>query len=210
LPAACQGVTPSLGPDATGVGWVYEYTLESDRHDLAQLRSIQDWFLRYELASVPGVSEVASIGGYVKQYQVVVDPNKLRAYNIPIQKIRMAIQRSNADVGGRLVEMGETEFMVRGLGYIKSIDDLYSVPLKVDDRGVPILLRNVATVKIGPELRRGIADYNGEGEVVGGIIVMRFGENALQVIDNVKKRLDELKTGLPEGVRVKAVYDRSG
>jgi Cu(I)/Ag(I) efflux system membrane protein CusA/SilA len=169
-----QGRDPSLGPDATGVGWVYEYTLESDRHDLAQLRSIQDWFLRYELASVPGVSEVASIGGYVKQYQVVVDPNKLRAYNIPIQKIRMAIQRSNADVGGRLVEMGETEFMVRGLGYIKSIDDLYSVPLKVDDRGVPILLRNVATVTIGPELRRGIADYNGQGEVVGGIIVMRY------------------------------------
>ena len=205
-----QGVTPSLGPDATGVGWVYEYTLESDRHDLAQLRSIQDWFLRYELASVPGVSEVASIGGYVKQYQVVVDPNKLRAYNIPIQKIRMAIKRSNSDVGGRLVEMGETEFMVRGLGYIKSIEDLYNVPLKVDDRGVPILLRNVATVKIGPELRRGIADYNGQGEVVGGIIVMRFGENALKVIDNVKKRLEELKSGLPEGVRIKAVYDRSG
>ncbi len=205
-----QGVTPSLGPDATGVGWVYEYILESDRHDLAQLRSIQDWFLRYELASVPGVSEVASIGGYVKQYQVVVDPNKLRAYNIPIQKIRMAIKRSNSDVGGRLVEMGETEFMVRGLGYIKSIEDLYNVPLKVDDRGVPILLRNVATVKIGPELRRGIADYNGQGEVVGGIIVMRFGENALQVIKNVKKRLAELKSGLPEGVRIKAVYDRSG
>jgi Cu(I)/Ag(I) efflux system membrane protein CusA/SilA len=144
---------------------------------------------------------VASIGGYVKQYQVVVDPNKLRAYNIPIQKIRMAIQRSNKDVGGRLVEMGETEFMVRGLGYIKSIEDLYSVPLKVDDRGVPILLRNVATVTIGPELRRGIADYNGQGEVVGGIIVMRYGENALQVIDNVKRRLEELKSGLPEGVR---------
>jgi Cu(I)/Ag(I) efflux system membrane protein CusA/SilA len=205
-----QGVTPSLGPDATGVGWVYEYILESDRHDLAQLRSIQDWFLRYELASVAGVSEVASIGGYVKQYQVVVDPNKLRAYNIPIQKIRMAIQRSNTDVGGRLVEMGETEFMVRGLGYIKSIDDLYSVPLKVDDRGVPILLRNVATVTIGPELRRGVADYNGQGEVVGGIIVMRYGENALQVIDNVKRRLEELKSGLPEGVSIKAVYDRSG
>ena len=205
-----QGVTPSLGPDATGVGWVYEYILESDRHDLSQLRSIQDWFLRYELASVPGVSEVASIGGYVKQYQVVVDPNKLRAYNIPIQKIRMAIKRSNSDVGGRLVEMGETEFMVRGLGYIKSIEDLYNVPLKVDDRGVPILLRNVATVKIGPELRRGIADYNGQGEVVGGIIVMRYGENALQVIGNVKKRLAELKSGLPEGVRIKAVYDRSG
>jgi Cu(I)/Ag(I) efflux system membrane protein CusA/SilA len=139
-----------------------------------------------------------------------VDPNKLRAYNIPIQKIRMAIQRSNTDVGGRLVEMGETEFMVRGLGYIKSIDDLYSVPLKVDDRGVPILLRNVATVTIGPELRRGVADYNGQGEVVGGIIVMRYGENALQVIDNVKRRLEELKSGLPEGVSIKAVYDRSG
>ncbi|MBC2709777.1 MAG: efflux RND transporter permease subunit [Desulfosarcina sp.] len=205
-----QGVTPSLGPDATGVGWVYEYTLESDRHDLAQLRSIQDWFLRYELASVPGVSEVASIGGYVKQYQVVVDPNKLRAYNIPIQKIRKAIQRSNNDVGGRLVEMGETEFMVRGLGYIKSIEDLNLVPLGVNNRGVPILLRNVATVTIGPELRRGIADYNGQGEVVGGVIIMRFGENALQVIDNVKKRIEELKSGLPEGVRIKAVYDRSG
>ncbi len=205
-----QGVTPSLGPDATGVGWVFEYILESDRHDLAQLRSIQDWFLRYELASVPGVSEVASIGGHVKQYQVVVDPNKLRAYNIPIQKIRMAIKRSNSDVGGRLVEMGETEFMVRGLGYIKSIDDLNSVPLGVDERGVPILLRNVATVRLGPELRRGIADYNGQGEVVGGVIVMRTGENALQVIDNVKKRLEELKSGLPEGVRITAVYDRSG
>lgn len=205
-----QGVSPSLGPDATGVGWVYEYILESDRHDLSQLRSIQDWFLRYELASVAGVSEVASIGGYVKQYQVVVDPNKLRAYNIPIQKIRMAILRSNNDVGGRLVEMGETEFMIRGLGYIKSIADLNNVPLEVNERGVPILLRNVATVKIGPELRRGIADYNGQGEVVGGVIVMRFGENALQVIDNVKKRIEELKSGLPEGVRIKTVYDRSG
>ncbi len=207
LPA---GVTPSLGPDATGVGWVYEYMLESDRHDLAQLRSIQDWFLRYELASVPGVSEVASIGGFVKQYQVVVDPNKLSAYNIPLQKIKMAIQRSNQDVGGKLVEMGETEFMVRGLGYIKGIEDLKSIPLGVDNRGIPILLRNVATVRIGPELRRGIADYNGTGEVAGGIIVMRFGENALKVIENVKKRMEELKSGLPEGVRIKSVYDRSG
>ena len=205
-----EGVTPSLGPDATGVGWVYAYTLESDRHDLAQLRSIQDWFLRYELASVPGVAEVASIGGFVKQYQVVVDPNKLRAYNIPIQKIRMAIQRSNRDVGGRLVEMGETEFMVRGLGYIKGIEDLNNVPLGVDAQGIPILLRNVATVRIGPELRRGIADDNGDGEVVGGIIVMRYGENALKVIDKVKVRLAELQSGLPEGVRVKNVYDRSG
>ncbi|MFC1858824.1 efflux RND transporter permease subunit [Thermodesulfobacteriota bacterium] len=204
-----QGITPSLGPDATGVGWVYEYILESDVHDLAQLRSIQDWFLRYELASVPGVAEVASIGGYVKQYQVIVDPNKLVAFNIPLQKIKMAIRRSNNDVGGRLVEMGETEFMVRGLGYIKSAQDLYTIPLGVDKRGIPILLRNVATVKIGPELRRGIADYNGTGEVVGGIVVMRYGENALQVIKNVKKRLEELKAGLPDGVKLKSVYDRS-
>ena len=153
---------------------------------------------------------MASIGGFVKQYQVVVDPNKLRAYNIPIQKIRMAIKRSNADVGGRLVEMGETEFMVRGLGYIKTIEDLNTVPLGVDQRGIPILLRNVATVRIGPELRRGIADYNGDGEVVGGIIVMRFGENALKVIDNVKTRLQQLEAGLPDGVRIKSVYDRSG
>ncbi len=204
-----QGVTPSLGPDATGVGWVFQYTLESDRHDLAQLRSIQDWFLRYELASVPGVSEVATVGGFVKQYQVVVDPNRLRAYNIPIQKIRMAIQRSNQDVGGRLVEMGETEFMVRGLGYIKGIEDLNNVPLGVDDRGIPILLRNVATVRLGPELRRGIAESDGEGEVVGGVVVMRYGGNALEVIKNVKTRLDELKAGLPEGVTVKTAYDRS-
>ena len=204
-----QGVTPSLGPDASGVGWVYEYILESDKHDLSQLRSIQDWFLRYELASVPGVSEVASIGGFVKQYQVIVDPNKLRAYNMPLQKIRKAIQRSNNDVGGKLVEMGETEFMVRGLGYIKSIEDLYNIALDVDDSGTPILLRNVANIKIGPELRRGVADLNGNGEVVGGVVIMRFGENALEVIKNVKKRLSELESGLPEGVTIRTVYDRS-
>jgi len=204
------GVTPSLGPDATGVGWVYEYILESDRHDLAQLRSIQDWFLRYELTSVPGVAEVASIGGFVKQYQVTIDPNKLLAFTIPLQKMRMAIQRSNNDVGGRVVEMGETEFMVRGLGYIKNVKDLEVIPLGVDKQGTPILLRDVATVKIGPELRRGLADYNGNGEVVGGIIVMRYGENALQVIENVKNKLEQLKAGLPEGVKIKAVYDRSG
>ncbi len=204
-----EGVTPTLGPDATGVGWVYEYILESDRHDLAQLRSIQDWFLRYELTSVAGVAEVASIGGFVKQYQVIVDPNKLVAFNIPLQKVRMAIKRSNNDVGGKLVEMGETEFMVRGLGYITGIEDLENVPLGVNQRGTPILLRNVATIKIGPELRRGIADYNGTGEVVGGIIIMRYGENALEVIQNVKKRLEQLKAGLPEGVTLKSVYDRS-
>jgi Cu(I)/Ag(I) efflux system membrane protein CusA/SilA len=205
-----EGVNPTLGPDATGVGWVYEYMLESDNHDLSQLRSIQDWYLRYELTGVPGVAEVASIGGFVKQYQVIVDPNKLVAFNIPLQKIKRAIQRSNNDVGGRLVEMGETEFMVRGLGYIKGVKDLYDVPLGVDRRGIPILLKNVAVVKIGPELRRGLADYNGTGEVVGGIIIMRYGENALAVIENVKKRLKQLEAGLPEGVRIVPVYDRSG
>jgi Cu(I)/Ag(I) efflux system membrane protein CusA/SilA len=204
------GVNPALGPDATGVGWVYEYILESDRHDLSQLRSIQDWYLRYELTSVNGVAEVASIGGFVKQYQVIVDPNKLVAFDIPLQKVRMAIQRSNNDVGGRLIEMGETEFMVRGLGYIKSINDLRNIPLRADQRGTPILLRNVATINIGPELRRGIADSNGTGEAVGGVVIMRYGENALAVIENVKKRLEQLKAGLPEGVSIKAVYDRSG
>jgi Cu(I)/Ag(I) efflux system membrane protein CusA/SilA len=184
--------------------------LESDRHDLAQLRSIQDWFLRYELTSVPGVAEVASIGGFVKQYQVTIDPNKLLAFNIPLQKLRMAIQRSNNDVGGRVVEMGETEFMVRGLGYIKGVKDLEMVPLRVDKEGTPTLLRDVATIKVGPELRRGLADYNGNGEVVGGIIVMRYGENALQVIQNVKNKLEQLKAGLPDGVTIKPVYDRSG
>jgi Cu(I)/Ag(I) efflux system membrane protein CusA/SilA len=204
-----EGVNPSLGPDATGVGLVYEYTLESNRHDLSQLRSLQDWFLRYELTAVSGVAEVASIGGFVKQYQVIVDPNKLLAFNIPLQKVRMAIQRSNNDVGGRLVEMGETEFMVRGLGYIKSVADIKNIPLGVDNKGTPILLRNIATVKIGPELRRGIADNNGVAEAVGGVIIMRYGENALEVIKNVKKRLAELEAGLPEGVRIKTVYDRS-
>jgi len=206
LPA---GITPTLGPDATGVGWVYAYILESEHQDLSQLRSIQDWFLRYELASLPGVAEVASIGGFVKQYQVVVDPNKLLAFNMPVQKVRMAIQRSNSDVGGRMVEMGETEFMVRGRGYIRNIRDIEEIALGVDPSGTPILLKNVANVKIGPEIRRGVSDYNGKGEVVGGIVVIRFGENALKVIQNVKKRLADLESGLPKGVKVRAVYDRS-
>jgi len=205
-----KGVSPQLGPDATGVGWVFEYALESDNHDLAQLRSIQDWFLRYELTSVPGVAEVASIGGYVKQYQVVVDPNKLAAYGIPLSKVKMAIGRSNNDVGGRLVEMGETEYMVRGLGYIKSIEDIDNIPLGTGPGGTPILLRNVASVRIGPELRRGVLDLNGQGETVGGVVVMRYGENALQVIGNVKKRLAEIQGGLPEGVTIRPIYDRSG
>jgi Cu(I)/Ag(I) efflux system membrane protein CusA/SilA len=207
LPA---GVTPSLGPDATGVGWVYEYVLESDRHDLQQLRSIQDWYLRYELAAVAGVAEVASIGGYVKQYQVSVDPDRLLAYHITIPQIRKAIRQSNNDVGGRLVEMGETEFMVRGLGYIQSIKDIEQVVLGTDRQGTPILVRDLAQVSIGPELRRGAAELDGKGETVGGIIVMRYGENALAVIDNVKRKLESLKAGLPEGVRIKTVYDRAG
>ena len=205
-------VSPKLGPDATGVGWVYEYVLEdtTGQYDLAQLRSVQDWYLRYELTSVPGVSEVASIGGFVKQYQVVVDPNKLLAYNIPLQKVRMAIQRSNNDVGGRIIEMGESEFMVRGLGYIESLDDIRSIPVGVLDEGTPIRIRDIATVQLGPELRRGLAEWNGTGEIVGGVVIMRYGENALAVIERVKERLAELESGLPEGVVLRTAYDRSG
>jgi Cu(I)/Ag(I) efflux system membrane protein CusA/SilA len=205
-----KGVTPSLGPDATGVGWVYEYALESDNHDLQQLRSIQDWFLRYELTSVEGVAEVASIGGYTKQYQVEVDPDRLLAYHITIPQIKKAIQRSNNDVGGRLVEMAETEFMVRGLGYLKSVQDIESIVVGTDGRGTPIQVRDLAQVTIGPELRRGLVELDGQGEVVGGVVVMRVGENALKTIEAVKKKLEQLKQGLPEGVRIKTVYDRSG
>ncbi len=205
-----SGVTPGLGPDATGVGWVFQYVLHSDHsHDLQQLRSIQDWFLRYELMSVPGVAEVASVGGYVKQYQVEVDPNKLLAYNITLPSVRTALQRSNTDVGGRLIEMGETEFMVRGLGYFQSIEDVENTPVGFDENGTPILVRNIAHVHLGPELRRGLIDWNGEGETVSGIIVMRYGENALKTIDAVKEKLEELKKGLPEGVTIETAYDRS-
>ncbi len=207
-----QGVTPSLGPDATGVGWVYEYVLKdtTGKHDLQQLRSIQDWYLRYELTAVPGVSEVASIGGFVKQYQVEVDPNKLLAYNLSIRKVKTAIRRSNNDVGGKLVEMGETEFMVRGLGYIKSIADLEQIVVGVDKAGTPVLLKNIANIQIGPELRRGIMEWKGQGEVVGGIVIIRFGENALEVIKKVKEKLNDLKKGLPDGVEIEMGYDRSG
>jgi Cu(I)/Ag(I) efflux system membrane protein CusA/SilA len=206
------GVTPRLGPDATGVGWVYQYALvdKSGRHDLSDLRSIQDFYLKYELAALPGVAEVASVGGFVKQYQVEVDPIKLLAYNVPLKKIKMAIQAANRDVGGRLVEMGETEFMVRGLGYIESIEDIENIALGADENGVPVLLKQVARVQDGPELRRGLAELDGEGEVVGGIIVMRWGENAREVIDSVKQRINELSSGLPEGVEMVPVYDRSG
>jgi Cu(I)/Ag(I) efflux system membrane protein CusA/SilA len=207
LPA---GVAPKLGPDATGVGWVYEYALidKSGKHDLSHLRSIQDWYLRYPLQTVPGVSEVASIGGYVKQYQVELNPDALLAYNIPLAKIKYAIKRSNNDVGGRLVEMGETEYMVRGLGYIKSLRDLEMIPIGVDDQGTPIFLKQVANIHLGPELRRGLVDLNGEGEVAGGIIIMRFGENALATIERVREKLEALKKGLPDGVEIIPVYDR--
>jgi len=207
LPAS---VSPKLGPDATGVGWVYEYALvdKTGKHDLSQLRSIQDWYLRYPLQTVAGVSEVASIGGFVKQYQVELNPDALLAYGIPLDKIKQAIQRSNNDVGGRMIEMGETEYMVRGLGYIKSLHDMEMIPVGVDTQGTPIFLKQLANIHLGPELRRGLVDLNGEGEVAGGIIVMRYGENALATIERVRAKLDTLRSGLPEGVEIVPVYDR--
>ena len=205
-----EGVSPELGPDATGLGWVYQYALKSKTKSLQELRSIQDWFLRYELAAIPGVSEVASIGGFVKQYQVNVDPTKLASYDIPLSKVKMAIKQSNNDVGGRLMEMGETEFMVRGLGYIKNVDDLKNIAIgKNKMTGTPVYLKDVANIDIGPELRRGLADLNGEGEVVGGIVIQRYGENGLAVINKVKKRLKELQSSLPSDVKIIPVYDRS-
>jgi len=208
LPA---GVNPQLGPDATGLGWVYQYVLNSDKRDLQELRSIQDFFLKYELSSLQGVAEVASIGGFVKQYQVNVDPTKLAYYNIPLQKVKMAIKKSNNDVGGRLLEMGEMEYMVRSLGYIKNTDDLEKISIGVSSStGAPIYLRDIATINIGPELRRGLSEWNGEGETVGGIIVIRFGENALAVIERVKERIEELKKSLPEDIKIDVAYDRSG
>jgi Cu(I)/Ag(I) efflux system membrane protein CusA/SilA len=205
-----KGVTPVLGPDATGVGWVYEYVLESDRHNLQELRSLQDWYLRYELTSVEGVSEVASLGGFVKQYQVAVDPNRLLAYNIPITELMMAIKNNNLDVGGGAIENSETEYVIRSHGYIKSVDDVKNIVVMTTPGGTPVLVRDLAEVRMGPEMRRGVAEYNGNGEAVGGIIVMRFGENALKTIEGVKKKLAELQAGLPAGVKIKAVYDRSG
>ena len=205
-----DGARATLGPDATGVGWIYEYALvdRSGRHDLAQLRSVQDWFLRYELKSVPGVAEVASIGGMVKQYQVVLDPGKLVAYGITQAQVGEALQRSNAESGGSVVEMAEAEYIVRASGYLKTLDDFRGVPLKVAG-GVPVTLGDVATVQIGPEMRRGIAELNGEGEVAGGVVVLRSGKNAREVLAAVKTKLDELKHGLPAGVEIVPTYDRS-
>ncbi len=202
---------PALGPDATGVGWIFEYALvdRSGKNDLAQLRSLQDWFLKYELQTVPGVSEVATIGGMVKQYQVVLNPNRLRAYKIPLSKVKNAIKRANQEVGGSVIEMAEAEYMVRATGYISGIKDLEAVPLGMNAQGTPILLKDVADIRIGPQMRRGIAELNGEGEVVGGVIIMRFGENALTTIQGVKDKLKQLKKGLPDGVEIVTTYDRS-
>jgi len=209
LPA---GATASLGPDATGVGWIYEYALvdKTGRHDLAQLRSIQDWFLRYELKSVPGVAEVASIGGMVKQYQVVVDPQKLASYGVTANDVSDALKRANQETGGGVVEMAEAEYIVRAAGYLKTLDDFRAVPIRTAAGGVPVTLGDVATVQVGPDMRRGIAELNGEGEVAGGVIVMRQGKNAREVIEGVRTKLAELKASLPPGVEIVTTYDRSG
>src|SRR4051812_24411149 len=205
LPA---GVTPSLGPDATGVGWVYQYALLAKDRSLADLRTLQDWYVRYGLAKAEGVAEIASVGGFVKQYNVVIDPQRLRSLGIPLAKIREAIRASNMDVGGRTVELSEFEFVVRGRGYLRGIPDLERIVLK-NDAGTPVLLKDVARVELGPDERRGLTELNGEGEVASGIVLQRFGANALEVIESVKKRLGELAASLPKGVELRAVYDRS-
>ncbi|MFZ0789359.1 MAG: efflux RND transporter permease subunit [Chromatiaceae bacterium] len=208
LPA---GVTPRLGPDATGVGWVFSYALvdRTGQHDLAQLRSLQDWFLKLELQTVPGVAEVATVGGMVRQYQVVADPEKLRAYGIPLARLSAAIRNANQEVGGSVVELAEAEYMIRSRGYIQSLADIETIPVEVTAAGTPVLLRDLARVQVGPELRRVVADLDGEGEITGGIVVMRYGENALATIAAVKEKLAELQTGLPEGVEIVPTYDRS-
>ena len=204
-----KGVTPSLGPDATGVGWAFMYSLNSTNRDLAELRSMQDWYLKYQLTAVPGVSEVASVGGFVKQYQVTVDPTKLRAYNLSLNDVSRAIERSNGEVGGRSLEMAEREFILRVKGYITSLDDLKKIAVGVGDRGVPILLGDVANIQFGPDMRRGIAEANGEGETVGGIVVVRYGANAYQVIQDVKAKLAQAMKALPGDVKVTVNYDRT-
>ncbi|OIR14674.1 cation efflux system protein CusA [mine drainage metagenome] len=203
-----SGVSPQLGPDASGVGWVYQYAVLSDKHNLAELRTMQDWYLRYQLTKAHGVAEVASVGGFVQQYQVTVDPVKLRAYGIPLSKVTQVIRDSNRDVGGRTVEMAETEYMVRGKGYLHGKSDIENLVVNAP-RGTPVLLRDIAHVELGPDERRGIAELNGEGEVVAGIAMARYGENALEVIRNIKGRIAEITPGLPEGVSIRAVYDRS-
>ena len=206
-----EGVRTELGPDATGVGWVYQYALidTSGQHDLQELRSFQDWSLRYHLQSVPGVAEVATLGGFVKQYQITIDPNRLLAYNIPLSTVTDAIRKGNEEVGGRLLEFSGAEYMVRGRGYAKSINDFENIVVSVDKSGTPVLVKNIGSVTIGPDIRRGLADYNGEGDVVTGTVIMRYGENALNVITRVKERLKEIEPSLPAGVKIVPVYDRS-
>ena len=207
-----EGVNPVIGPDATGVGnWVFEYALvdESGKHNLAELRSLQDWHLRYALESVKGVAEVAAVGGFVKEYQIDLDPNKLVAYGIPLADVVAKVRMSNNDVGGKIFEVSSTEYYVRGRGYVKSLADLEDIPLKILN-GTPIYIRNVATVHFGPDLRRGVAELDGKGEAVGGIVVMRYGENALTVIDGIKQKLREIAPSLPPGVKIVPTYDRSG
>lgn len=207
-----SGVIPQLGPDATGVGWVYQYALvdKTNRHNLAEIRSLQDWFLKYELSSLEGVSEVASVGGFVREYQVEVDPRKLEFYDLTLEHVMMAVKKSSAAVGGRIIELGETEFMIRNLAYIGDLEDLRNIPVHLASDGSPVLLFSVANIQIGSALRRGLAELDGEGETVGGIVIMRWGDNARKVIDRVKKKLAELETGLPDGVEIVPVYDRSG
>ncbi len=206
-----SGVAPTLGPDATGVGWVYQYALvdESGAHDLAQLRSLQDWYLRYQLESVPGVAEVSAVGGFVKQYQIEVDPNTLAAYRLPIKTIIEAVRNSNAEVSGRVLEMAGTEYVIRGRGYLRSVDDIELIPVGTDGRGTPILIRDIAHVHIGPDQRRGVAELDGKGQTVGGIVIMRAGENALAVIERIKARLEEITPALPKGIHIVPTYDRS-
>lgn len=211
-PTLPDGAAPALGPDATGVGWIYQYALvdRTGQHDLSQLRSIQDWFLRYELQTIEGVSEVATIGGMVRQYQVIADPDRLRAYGIPLSHVRMAIQRGNQETGGRVIEMAEAEYMVRASGYIQGEDDLRAIPVGLSENGTPILLSDIAEIQIGPELRRGVGELNGEGEAVGGVVIMRYGENAMATIERVEARLDELQDSLPDGVEIVVTYNRAG
>lgn len=203
-----KGVTPQIGPDATGVGWVYQYAVLAKDRSLAELRTLQDWYLRYQLAKAHGVAEVASLGGFVQTYQVTVDPTKLRAYGIPLSKVTQAIRDSNRDVGGRVVEMAETEYMVRGKGYLRGAADLESLAVK-SDKGTPVLIRDIARVELAPDERRGLSELNGDGEVVSGIAMARYGQNALEVIENIKEKIAEISPGLPDGVSIQAVYDRS-
>ncbi|CAG0932872.1 partial Cation efflux system protein CusA, partial [Rhodocyclaceae bacterium] len=203
-----RGVSPALGPDATGVGWVYQYALLAKNQTLAELRTIQDWYVRYQLTKAQGVAEVASIGGFVQTYQVTVDPLKLRTFGIPLMRVSQVIRDSNRDVGGRVVEMAETEYMVRGKGYLRGKSDIEMLVVK-SDRGTPVLIRDIARVELAPDERRGLTELNGEGEVVSGIAMARYGQNALEVIHNIKAKVEEISAGLPEGVTIEAVYDRS-